>query len=447
MSTLSKQLTNIPKSQLQKLVALVLILGTPLIIGFLLYQQFSIWLVLGAVVFLGIAVLMFIWPEATIVVVLFVLYVNLAVVAIRFFDIPELLAVSFFLLLGLPLINYVIVRRQKLITNRVMLVMLLYLGLLLISAVFSGQPGESTSRIVAYAVEGLALYVLIINAVRTREILRIGVWALIVAGAFIGSLSLYQELTGAYDNDFWGLAQVKESEIGTGEVDYLGNDIKRRRLAGPIGSKNRYAQIMVVLFPLALLRVWIERSRLLRALAVAACVPIISGALLTFSRGAGLSIAITLVAMVFLRVIKLWHFVVLASAAIVLVLMAVPDYVYRISTAVDVAEIASGNVSEADNSIQGRATVNLAAFNIFLDHPLLGVGPGQTNLYTREYGNELGIRTLEGDRRAHNMYLEELADTGVVGFAAFLAILLITMLQLWQVRRRWKMSRTDISLS
>ncbi|MGB3713948.1 MAG: hypothetical protein WA996_05905, partial [Candidatus Promineifilaceae bacterium] len=42
---------------------------------------------------------------------------------------------------------------------------------------------------------------------------------------------------------------------------------------------------------------------------------------------------------------------------------------------------------------------------------------------------------------------EELADTGVVGFAAFLAILLITMLQLWQVRRRWKMSRTDISLS
>ncbi|MGB3717256.1 MAG: O-antigen ligase family protein, partial [Candidatus Promineifilaceae bacterium] len=447
MSTLSKQLTNIPKSQLQKLVALVLILGTPLIIGFLLYLQFNVWLVLIAVVFLGIAVLMFIWPEATTVVVLFVMYVNLAVVAIRFFGVPELLSVSFFLLLGLPLINYVIIRRQKLITNRIMLVMLLYLGLLLISAVFSEQPGESTNRIAAYAVEGLALYVLIINTVRTPEVLRLGVWALILAGAFMGSLSLYQELTGSYDNDFWGLAQVKVAEIDTGEVDYLGVDIQRRRLAGPIGSKNRYAQIMVVLFPLALMRLWIERSRILRMLAIAVCIPIISGALLTFSRGAGVSIAITLVAMVYLRVIKLWHFVILSIAAIVLVLLAVPDYVYRISTAVDVAELASGNVDEAGGSIQGRATVNLAAFNIFLDHPLFGVGPGQTNLYTREYGNELGIRTLEGDRRAHNMYLEELADTGVVGFAAFLAILLITMLQLWQVRRRWKMSRTDISLS
>ena len=38
--------------------------------------------------------------------------------------------------------------------------------------------------------------------------------------------------------------------------------------------------------------------------------------------------------------------------------------------------------------------------------------------------------------RAHNLYLETLAETGVVGFACFIAIVAVTMRGLWNERRR-----------
>lgn len=448
MSILSKQFKPISRPQQRGpslIKAMVVLLCPPVVIGLLTYHQINIVLVLGGIIFLGLLALMFVQPETTTVVVFFVLYSNLTVVAVKHHGVPEIIAASFFLLLGIPLLNYLLIRRQKIITNRIFFLMIVYLGVILISAAVSRDTEGSIDRIVGYVIEGIILYFLIFNTVRTPDALRKGIWALIAAGILMGSVSLYQELTGSYDNDFGGFAQTKDSEIDTGREDYLGQEIQRRRLAGPVGSKNRYAQIMVVLLPLAIFRIWAERSWILRIIAAASCVPIISGALLTFSRGAGVSIIITLLAMVYLRTIKLWHFIFVALAASLIVLATVPDYVYRITTVANVGKLVSGEVSEADGAVRGRATVNLAAINIFLDYPILGVGPGQTNDYTATYGNEVGFRRLVGERRAHNMYLEELADTGFVGFTLFMSIVLLTMYQLTQVRRHWLQSRPDIA--
>jgi O-antigen ligase len=38
----------------------------------------------------------------------------------------------------------------------------------------------------------------------------------------------------------------------------------------------------------------------------------------------------------------------------------------------------------------------------------------------------------------HNMYLESLAETGFLGFAALMAMAGVTLRRLWQVRRYWK---------
>jgi O-antigen ligase len=43
------------------------------------------------------------------------------------------------------------------------------------------------------------------------------------------------------------------------------------------------------------------------------------------------------------------------------------------------------------------------------------------------------------------MYLEELADTGILGFTILMSIVLFTMYQLVKVRRRWARSRPDIA--
>jgi len=415
------------------------------VIAFLVYRQFNLSWVLGGIILLGILALTFAKPETATLVVFFVLYANLSVVAVRSYGVPDLLATAFFALLGLPLLNYLIIRRQKLVINRVFFLMLGYLVLLLVSALYSEYVARSTDRLLSYGLEGLALYFLVINTVKTAPLLRKAIWVIILAGAMLGSLSLYQGLTGSYDNSFGGLAQAKKATIDTGRVDTLGTAIETQRLAGTLGSKNRYAQVMVVLLPLAIMRVWIERSRMLRILGAAACIPILAGALLTYSRGAGIAVIITLLAMVFLRIVKLRHALVIALVGCLFVLVAIPDYAYRISTVSDVEDVATGNASQAGGSIQSRATVNRAALLIFLDHPILGVGPGQTRHYTGEYGNEGGFRAIGDNRRAHNMYLEELADTGVVGFVGFMSIVLLTMHQLVQVRRHWARTRPDIA--
>ena len=61
------------------------------------------------------------------------------------------------------------------------------------------------------------------------------------------------------------------------------------------------------------------------------------------------------------------------------------------------------------------ATSNLAALSVFLEHPVIGVGPDQYfRNYSQDAGNQLGLKHFDRNRQAHSMYLEVLADTGIV---------------------------------
>lgn len=420
--------------------------ATIILVMWMSFNSFGTLGAFGALISIGCMIIMILKPDMTSLVVLFILYANLAVVAVRFNNIPEILGASFFLVLFMPLINYIVFQRQKFIFNKIFLLMFAYLLLMLLSALSSENVTNSLERIIVYCLEGIILYFLIVNIFRSQALIRKAVWTLIAAGVFMGSISLYQELTKTYDNELGGLAIVKESAISTGETTSSGKDIKRRRLAGPIGSKNRYAQIMVVLLPLAMFRFLGESSLKLRLLAGTSCIPILCGGLLTFSRGAGFSIIFLLLVSAFLRYIKWRYLIVFSVFFIVLVLVAVPNYRHRAYKMYEsVSSVLTSRISEADGAVRGRLTENLAALMIFMDNPILGVGPGQTNLYTKEYAKGIGLARIAGTRRAHNMYLEELADTGIVGFAAFMAIVLTTILSLVKVRRACFESNPELS--
>lgn len=80
-----------------------------------------------------------------------------------------------------------------------------------------------------------------------------------------------------------------------------------------------------------------------------------------------------------------------------------------------------GRLQEVDDfTQQSRLALWGAAGMMFLGHPVLGVGFGN---YRSLYGDYIpGARPDELD--AHNLYLEFLAETGVVGFTAFLVLML-----------------------
>ena len=372
-----------------------------------------------------------------------IFYTNLAVVAVRSHGVPQFLAAAIVLLLVVPLIRHVVIQREPFVVTPALPFVFALLGALFLSATLSSEPQLSRGALPLYLSEGLLLYLLVSNAVRTTHILNRVVWILILAGSLLGALSVYQELTHSYANDFGGFAQVDRLETGGGFNIAPESDEKvlRPRLGGPLGSENRYAQILAVLLPLALLRVFREPSKRLRVVAAGGSLLITGGILLTFSRGAAVALAATLALMVLFREIRVRHFALLLAVLTAFVLFVVPDYVVRLSSleGATASPLSSEPSSDVDSAILGRQTENQAAWQTFLDHPLVGVGPGvYFREYSREYANRLGLRYLGSERRAHSLYLELAADTGMLGLAAFFGMVGATMIYLYRSARLWR---------
>jgi putative inorganic carbon (HCO3(-)) transporter len=357
----------------------------------------------------------------------FILWANLAVVATRFHGVPQIVGSAVILLLAVPLARYILVERQPLAVTPVLPLMFIFLAALLLSAALSKDPGVSRAPVVLYLTEGLLLFLIVSNAVRTTATLSRVLWVLILAASFMGTLSVYQELTHTYGNDYAGLAQVEGYGTGGGfniaPADSQ-EKILRPRLGGPVGSKNRYAQILAAVLPLALIRAFGERTRRLRLAAAGGSLLIVGGLLLSFSRGAAVAVFLTLLLMALLRELRLRQLLVALAVITGIVFLAVPDYVTRLRSLEGVTALSSTDSSQRpDTAITGRQTENLAAWNTFLDHPVVGVGPGvYFKEYSREYGNRLGVRYLHSERRGHSLYLELAADTGLVGLSAFMAM-------------------------
>jgi hypothetical protein len=374
-------------------------------------------------------------------------YLNAPVVLAGVAGLPTGNASAFALLLAVPVVLAVVVGRQPLVVTPALALMVAWLVVLVVSSIAAGADGGDAgpAAMTTFLSEGLVLYVLVVNAVRSPAMLRWVIWALLIAGGTMGAISVWQEATHAYHQTLLGFAQINDAAFKVG--DTVNGKLLRPRLSGPIGEQNRYGQILLVLVPLAVSRIRVEQRLVLRALAAALTVLILAGIVLSFSRGAAVALAVVAVAMVVIGFVRLRHLLVTALALAVLVMSIVPDYALRVRS-LGAADTATAVDSRADAAIRGRATENLAAFATFRDHPLLGAGPGGFfRRYSQEEANKLGLRFLGKNRRAHNMYLEIAADTGIVGLGAFLAIVAVTLAQLWRVARLWAaLGREDLSV-
>jgi hypothetical protein len=73
---------------------------------------------------------------------------------------------------------------------------------------------------------------------------------------------------------------------------------------------------------------------------------------------------------------------------------------------------------------------------MFRDYPILGVGPGDYPLHYLEYSQEIGLDPRLAPRDAHSLYLEALAETGIIGASAFLVVLWLALRGAWRARLR-----------
>ena len=373
-------------------------------------------------------------PSAGVVAVAIIIYSNAAVVAVNFHGAPAIVAAAVPMLLLIPAL-YNVIRRSLVLTPTMPWLLALLLAHM-VSALLSRDIRESTESIIGFGVEGIFLFILVVNSVRHHELLRMTIWALVLTGAAVGALSGFQQLTGTYYTSYLGFAQVGDGAVSTEAAG--GEEVTQPRLAGPIGEKNYYAQYLLMLVPLGGYLVVSERRRLLRAAAALAIALALVGISLTFSRGAAVGLAVVILALGLLGYIRLRHLA-LVAMAIGLLLVLAPGYVGRVAR---IAEVLTSD-EEADAAVAGRVGENTAALLAFFDHPITGVGPGQFRLHYQQYARILGADQHTGTRRAHSLYLNTAAELGVVGATAMLGVLASTIRALWRSRRQWLATDPD----
>jgi len=362
--------------------------------------------------------------------VLFLVYVNAPAVAVRVHGAPLLVAAAVPMALALPVAHKILVRGEPVRLPGLLLAALAMLLLHGMSALASARPSASVDTLETWLLEGVVFAFLIANAIRTRSELQASVAAVVGAGAVMGALALAQQALGPETHTFSGFGQL-DSAISDGSGSL------RRRLAGPVGETNRFAQIMAVLIPIAYAGARTTRGHARTAYGVA-CALICGGMALAYSRGAIVALALAVPVALWMRLLRPRH---VAAAALLAagLLVAMPHYAVRVASIGEVAVQGLGlggvGLRNADGAARGRLTEMKAAGLLFAEHPWLGAGPGLAPLYYERNAELVGGKVRAEGRRSHNLFLQLAAETGLLGLGAFAVVLLLAFRELERARR------------
>ena len=135
MSVLQRQLDpEVPRRWLTPALAVAIPAGA-LVLGLIALSKPLLAAAAAAVGVLGLAVAT--TPGLATIAAFVILYSNLAVVAVKFHGVPKVAGQAVVLLLVMPLVHNLVIRREKVIVHPVLLLMVLFLGAQILSTIFS----------------------------------------------------------------------------------------------------------------------------------------------------------------------------------------------------------------------------------------------------------------------------------------------------------------------
>jgi putative inorganic carbon (HCO3(-)) transporter len=193
---------------------------------------------------------------------------------------------------------------------------------------------------------------------------------------------------------------------------------------------NPFAAFLLLVLPLEVVRLVSARTPR-DAVAHAILTVLLAAAMvLTYSRGAWLSLLLIVpIALLLLRPPS-WTAaagrVLIVTLLVSGVVMTITNVPTSLSGGQAVAARAVSITDTDDLSIQGRINFWRAAIDIFRDHPLSGTGPGTFGAVHPRYQRDVRFYA----RDAHNLYVQTLAEMGVPGALA-LGLLVVTTAAVW----------------
>ncbi|MEA3082262.1 MAG: hypothetical protein QOD54_1964 [Sphingomonadales bacterium] len=289
---------------------------------------------------------------------------------------------------------------------------------LVVSSAGAADAGAANSRIVDFI--GFALLVaLMLLLVDSEAALRRAMWCVAGAIGVLAVLALVQRAAHLNSTAFGGLATMVR-------------DGSTLRSGGPL-SANFFGEILA---PAAILGVYLAldaRSKRARAVAVGISFACVAALFETGSRGAFVAIVAAVALCMLLRRVRVITWVAIIVAAVLAIGLLLPaDARARLSA---LGGALSTSSIEQNDSFRGRLSENLAALDMFRVHPLTGVGPGNFETHYLSYAPALNLDQRAEVRSAHSLYLESLAETGLLGTIAFFGLIAFALLRAWRGRR------------
>jgi O-antigen ligase len=322
-----------------------------------------------------------------------------------------------------------LVRREGLVLDRALAWMLAYAVAIALSALNAASPGATGGELLNY-LRDLLTVVILVNLLTTVAALRAATWTLVVAGLFLASAALL------------GAAGADLGRLGTVSSAPLAGDLAGVRLAGALGNADDLAVVLVIVVPLALYRIWDERRRIARIVALAAVVLLATTIVLTFSRGGGVAL-LTVVSLAGLRWrARFARLCVLGAVVTGAALVAPSVYWDRLGASADfLAGNAGSALARGDPSLQERSHLWQVGALVFWEHPLVGVGKGNYLDAYPSYAWRIDTSLPTTPLVAHSTPIQVLADTGLVGLGTLVGVLAVAVAGLRQARRQLEEAR------
>lgn len=389
-------------------VGLLVALMGAYIIGMTDYGIF----VVGGMVSLVLGVVMVVRPDIGMFILLASLYTNSSDVLEVAFGIPDtnklLVAVTFVSVIG----TRAIIQRKPLRFGATEIVIILYAAFAVVSLFAVGEVGDALDNIIDFA-KDIAIMLILVQLAGDEQTWKRMHWVLIVCAGILASMTAFQTLTGNYEFEFWGYAKAPVHEVVEG--------FDSARPTGPLDDPNYYSQLLIMIMPLALYRALTEERPRNKLIAGYFWIVIVMTIVFSYSRGAFLALVVLHVIVAIERKMNLFKVGLGAAALLIAVTPVLPKgYLDRLAT---LGGVFTSTEMQTESSFEGRTSEALAAWMMFMDHPLTGVGYGLYEENYLEYSIRLGIDGRLEARAAHSLYLEVMAETGVLGMVTFVLMI------------------------
>lgn len=280
---------------------------------------------------------------------------------------------------------------------------LAFLTIAAISAMFSSERFVGLTTLL-YLVEYYFLYWLAFNIIRSADDFRRVVALLFIVLGIQASVYFVQSALGV-------------------TFDFLGNTIEGGEVPRPGGTvSTNPAGFVSFIMPALMMASAIALSKFRNVLSKFSLLLMLMGVGavgLSFTRAAWIGLVFGFVVIGLIGSRQKWinrrMTIVVFSVFLIGAVVLLPKMLQRVSSDYRVSD--SGSASETLNERMG---LNKIAFNVIMNHPLLGVGPGA---YSHVYKEYVPARLNQWLYTVHNTYLLWAAEIGIAGGLFFICII------------------------